>query len=58
MLSVNRTVKFATFPEVLVIQANRFKFVNWVPVKIGIKTWENVQKDLQLTLYINFFFIS
>ncbi|GAB5587621.1 ubiquitin C-terminal hydrolase Ubp14 [Umbelopsis nana] len=31
-----KTVKFATFPEVLVVQANRFKFVNWVPVKIGI----------------------
>ncbi|KAG2184162.1 hypothetical protein INT44_009177 [Umbelopsis vinacea] len=33
---VVKTVKFATFPEVLVIQANRFKFVNWVPTKIGI----------------------
>ncbi|KAM3589067.1 ubiquitin C-terminal hydrolase Ubp14 [Umbelopsis sp. WA50703] len=31
-----KTVKFATFPETLVMQINRFKFVNWVPTKIAV----------------------
>lgn len=31
-----RSVKFSTFPEVLVINPRRFAFINWVPQKLAI----------------------
>ncbi|CEP16653.1 hypothetical protein [Parasitella parasitica] len=31
-----RSVKFSTFPEILVVNPRRFAFVNWVPQKLNI----------------------
>ncbi|KAG1466490.1 hypothetical protein G6F56_004680 [Rhizopus delemar] len=34
--TAQRSVKFSTFPEVLVINPRRFAFINWVPQKLAI----------------------
>ena len=31
----DRQLRFATFPDTLVVHAKKFQLVNWVPTKLG-----------------------
>ncbi|EIE79390.1 hypothetical protein RO3G_04095 [Rhizopus delemar RA 99-880] len=47
-----RSVKFSTFPEILVINPRRFAFINWVPQKLSISI-EFPQGPIELDKYVS-----
>ncbi|KAG1151720.1 hypothetical protein G6F37_005997 [Rhizopus arrhizus] len=50
--TTTRSVKFSTFPEILVINPRRFAFINWVPQKLPISI-EFPQGPIELDKYIS-----
>ncbi|CAO0790253.1 unnamed protein product [Mucor circinelloides] len=50
--TAQRSVKFSTFPEILVINPRRFAFVNWVPQKLNIPI-NFPEGPLQLDKYLS-----
>lgn len=36
LIALRRSTRLATFPDVLVVNASRFKHINWVPQKVEV----------------------
>lgn len=36
LIRFRRSTRLATFPDVLVVNASRFKYINWVPQKVEV----------------------
>ncbi|KAI0816905.1 ubiquitinyl hydrolase [Trametes gibbosa] len=47
-----KQTRFATFPEVLVVHAKKFRLVNWVPAKLDIPVIVPKSDELQLDAYL------
>lgn len=51
VLATKQTL-FATFPQVLAIQAQRFQLINWVPQKVDVPFEVPLDEDLDLSAYL------
>lgn len=50
-VSAEKTTKFKTFPEVLVVQAQRFQLVNWVPQKVNVPFQVPLEGELDIAAF-------
>ena len=44
----DRSAKFATFPDLLILHMKKFQLVNWVPTKLGERGKSEVMSDIDI----------
>lgn len=51
-VSATKQTRFATLPDVLVVQAQRFQLVNWVPQKMPVRFKVPLTESLDMSAYL------